>query len=175
MNKPINLITAIDQNRGLGKDNSLVWSLSKDMKYFKDITTSTKDPNLKNAVIMGRKTWQSIPEKFRPLPDRSNVILSKTLKISPTNTKLFDDLEMAVQFLQADPSIESIFIIGGASIYQQALKNLAINKIYITAIQKTYDCDTFLAPLPPEYILKKESDLHQENNVNFTFQVFAKN
>ena len=76
--RPFSVVVAVcKQSRGIGKDNQLPWRLRADMQYFKQLTRSTRDPTKRNAVIMGRKTWQSIPPKFRPLDDRVNVVLSR--------------------------------------------------------------------------------------------------
>ena len=74
----INLIVAAcGKSLGIGKNGQLPWQLRREMKHFASLTSTTKDPNLCNAVIMGRKTWESIPVKFRPLKNRLNVILSR--------------------------------------------------------------------------------------------------
>ena len=74
---PVSLIVAKESNNGMGF-NDLLFRIKKDMSYFKDITSNVSQPNLKNAVIMGRKTWLSIPPKFRPLEKRQNVVLTKS-------------------------------------------------------------------------------------------------
>lgn len=72
------LVVACDLKRGIGKDNALPWRLPGDMKRFKEITTATPNDDLRNVVVMGRKTWDSIPKKFRPLPGRINIILTRS-------------------------------------------------------------------------------------------------
>ena len=74
------LIVAADQNLGIGLNGDLPWKLKGDLKYFRNLTIQTQDRNKINAVIMGRTTWESIPDKFRPLPNRLNIILSNSLK-----------------------------------------------------------------------------------------------
>jgi len=74
------IVVAHDLNRGIGKNNGLPWHIKEDMRYFKKLSTETSNKKKKNVVIMGRKTYESIPEKFRPLEDRINIILSKTMK-----------------------------------------------------------------------------------------------
>jgi hypothetical protein len=79
--KPIIAIVACTRDGGIGKEGKLPWKLSGDMAYFKRVTLDTEDvPGARNAVIMGRKTWESIPNSFRPLPGRLNVVLSRNPK-----------------------------------------------------------------------------------------------
>lgn len=78
-----NLIAACCENMGIGHKNDLPWRLRKEYQYFTRMTAVTKDPNLKNAVIMGRKTWDSVPIKFRPLKNRINVVLTKQPDFNP--------------------------------------------------------------------------------------------
>src|SRR5271169_1690094 len=75
--KPFSIIVAFDSQYGIGKKGGLAWKLPLDLKHFKEITTTVADPAKKNAVIMGRKTWESLPPKFQPLPGRVNLVLSK--------------------------------------------------------------------------------------------------
>ena len=70
------LVVAMDEERGIGKQGTLAWRLPADLKHFKEITTEVKDMKKQNAVIMGRKTWESLPEKFRPLPQRLNIVVT---------------------------------------------------------------------------------------------------
>ena len=86
------IILAIDSNNWLGKNNDLAWKLKSDMQYFKKITTQTQQENKQNAVIMGRKTWESIPEKFRPLPDRKNFLLTRDENYSDNGCEIWHDL-----------------------------------------------------------------------------------
>ncbi|MCH9021926.1 MAG: dihydrofolate reductase [Planctomycetes bacterium] len=160
--KEFNIIVAMDEKRGIGKNGALPWKISADIKHFKDITSSTQDSNKRNAVIMGRKTWESIPEKFRPLPDRLNFFLTKKyMNFKHMKEKLtaggrmvaaadFDEAFEIIQFCNnhlETQSIESVFIIGGGDIYQQAIKFDNCKKIYITHILADFQCDTFF----PEY------------------------
>ena len=78
---PFNIIVAVDSKNGIGKKGNLPWSFSADMKRFKEITSTTKDKSKQNAVVMGRKTWNSIPEKFRPLPGRLNLVLTRSQQL----------------------------------------------------------------------------------------------
>ena len=145
------LIVAFDEKFGIGKNNDLPWKLKKDMDYFRMITTTTNNLNKAkmNAVIMGRKTWESIPDKFKPLKDRINIIISSTLNKSEISdyayTKVFTNLTDSLKYVEDNQTlnIEKAFIIGGSSIYQEVLNN-HLNKLtnlYITQIYYNFDCD----------------------------------
>lgn len=136
----INLIVAIDSNcSGIGKDGKIPWHNKEDMKFFKDITTG----NGNNAVIMGRTTYESIG---KPLPNRLNIVLSKTLNNNIQDINVLSSLEDAIKFAE-EQKIENTFIIGGASVYKEALnKNLINGHIFITYIKTDltkFDYDTF--------------------------------
>ena len=119
--KPFSIVVAFDEKNGIGKNNDLAWRLSSDLKHFKEITTQTKDPAKKNAVIMGRKTWDSLPEKFKPLPGRLNVILSRNLSIHIHLPLVYAELDAALNALSVMEDIEEIFVIGGAQIFSHAI------------------------------------------------------
>lgn len=98
----MNIIVAVDSEMGIGKNNAVPWHLPEEYKHFQRQTKATKDPNRRNAVIMGRKCWESIPEKFRPLRNRINVVLSRTIepRIEAENDVIFtDSLEKALKIL----------------------------------------------------------------------------
>lgn len=175
MPKPIYLIAAVDQKWGLGKNNDLAWHLPADMKHFKKLTTETYFPHKQNAVIMGRKTWESIPKKFRPLPGRKNVILSKTLSKAPESTELYRSLKEAVQSLSTQDAIEKIYIIGGSKLYNHTLQNLIPDKLYITFLYKDFDCDVFLDEPPEQYKLIDQTRRQIYNDIEYQFAEFHKN
>lgn len=170
--KPIILIAAIDQKRGLGKNGVLAHSLKQDMQFFKQQTSSTQNSNLQNAVIMGRKTWESIPPKFRPLPNRVNYILTR--QPSPNLPNSFSSLEEAIQDANQRNDIENIFIIGGSQIYNLSIQSQIPTKILLTQINHDYDCDVFLEDFPEDYKLTNSSDLLKEGNTTFKFLEFQK-
>lgn len=131
----IKLIVAVDEQLGIGKDGKLNWNNKEDLHYFKEKT-------LEGVVIMGRKTWDSIPEKYRPLPNRINVILtSKISEKNIDNCYFFDNVKDVLRFLETKK--EEKFVIGGSSIYDYFLKNNLIDTLFITRIKGDYNCDTF--------------------------------
>ena len=173
MNKIITLVLAVDQNNGLWKNNTLAWKLSSDMKYFKEITTATLSSSKKNAVIMGRKTWESIPPKYRPLPGRLNCILSRKSPVEEGNF-VYSSLEIALEELQKNDSIETIHIIGWAQIYNQAITKSLPQTIYLTQVHGDFSCDVFFSWIPENYDLVSMSDRQEENGIQFQFCVYEK-
>jgi dihydrofolate reductase/thymidylate synthase len=176
-----NLIVACDNKFGIGLNNSVPWKIKEDMKYFKEITSKVPEDsyfNYINAVVMGRKTWDSIPEKFKPLPNRLNIILTNQNpeSISHHDHELvriisnFDEIHQNILFQSITQSITQsqtenlsenlgentvkqlkiydIFVIGGGAIYDLALKSPYCRKIYLTEIYHNFNCDTFLPKFP---------------------------
>ena len=135
----INIIVAICKNNGIGINNKLPWYYSSDLKKFKTLTTGNK----KNAVIMGKNTYQSLNKK---LLNRDNLILSTSLIIDKKNdnniSKSFNNLDNLLNFTKTK-NYENIWIIGGNQIYELFLKKNIVDKIYLTYINKLHDCDIF--------------------------------
>lgn len=127
------LIAAIGKHREIGKDNDLLWHLPRDMQFFKETTQG-------HVVVMGRKNWESIPEKFRPLPNRKNIVLSKNTDFKAEGAILIHDIRELNQHLEAN---QKCFIIGGAQIYQLALEQDLIDEMYITQVDQTFEADTY--------------------------------
>jgi dihydrofolate reductase len=131
----IAIIVAMDAERGIGKDNGLMWHLPDDMKFFKKVTTD-------NIVVMGRKNFESIPEKYRPLPNRENVILTRNKEYKAEGCLVFHSFEDVIHHFE-DEEDRTMFIIGGGEIYKQALKKDIVDEMYITSVKKTFEADTF--------------------------------
>ena len=136
-NKKISIIAAVAQNGVIGKDNDLVWHLPDDMRFF---STKTKG----HIVVMGRKNWDSIPLKYRPLPNRENIILTRNKEFRTDGAEVFDSLEKAIIHSNKTPEKE-IFIIGGSEIYKLALPYTY--RMYLTEIAESFEGDTYF----PEY------------------------
>ena len=174
----INAIVAMDKNRGIGINNNLPWRLPQDMQRFQKLTKG----NGKNAIVMGKNTWNSI----RILKDRDHLILSSRLKLdylhescnnnaSNTNTnsntnnrftsnnnstsnssliKSFESITDVINFAN-DKQYDQLWIIGGSQIYKQFLELNLIDNFYITFIDEVFRCDTYLHSIPNNYILIK--------------------
>jgi dihydrofolate reductase len=147
------LIVAMDLERGIGRDNDLMWHLPRDMKFF---TETTRD----QIVVMGRRNYDSIPEKYRPLPQRENVVLTRNTDFQAPDCKVFNTLDDCLAHYQHETE-RTVFIIGGGEIYRLALQAGVIEEMYITHINHRYGADTFF----PEFDLnawKVETVLEQK-------------
>jgi len=129
------------QTRAIGKNGKLPWRLPEDLQFFKCITIH---PGITSVLIMGRKTWESLP--IKPLALRTNVVISSTPQDGADYT--FKTLEDALMHFK-DTSACEIYIIGGASIYSEAFRLGLVDGIFETVVLKEYpDCDTFMPELP---------------------------
>ena len=143
-------------------------------------TTSFCSKDKQNAVIMGRKTWQSLPNKSRPLQQRINVVISRDITIReklsiPDSVIVVDSLTMALSLLSAMDSVEDIFVIGGECIYREAIVSPLCTKIYLTEIlPDVIDVDTFFPNIPSNYKLTDVTDSIIENDVIYRFLHYDK-
>jgi dihydrofolate reductase len=173
--KNFSIIAAFDSGYGIGKDGQLPWALPADLRHFKEITATVTDPAKKNAVIMGRKTWESLPQKFRPLPGRVNLVLSREGKLDlPAGVLCSQNLEDALKQL-TKPDIENIFVIGGAQIFALALEHPLCQRLVVTHVQGEYGCDVFFPPINRQFILISASEKLQEAGINYQFSVYLRN
>jgi dihydrofolate reductase len=140
------VIVAMDRQRGIGREGDMPWHLPSDLKYFAKITKgdAAEKGGALNTVIMGRKTWDSIPERFRPLAGRSNIVISRQTDLCIDGAQLAGSLEQALEM--ADGSSEC-FVIGGATIYELALTHPDCSDLFITEIDSEFDCEVFFPAL----------------------------
>ncbi|MCR9172082.1 MAG: dihydrofolate reductase [bacterium] len=138
----VSLIVAMDLDRGIGRDNDLMWHLPDDMKFFKETTQE-------HIVVMGRKNYDSIPEKYRPLPHRENVVLTRNEEFTAEGCEVFHSLEACLEHYKNETE-RTVFIIGGGEIYRLALEANAVDEMFITHINHHYGADTFF----PDFSLK---------------------
>lgn len=129
----ISLIAALSKNQVIGKNNDLPWHLPDDMKYFMQTTKE-------HYVIMGRKNYESIPEKFRPLPNRTNIVVTRKKDFQAPNCIVVHSVEAGLTFARQANQQET-FIIGGAEIYTLGLP--IANRLYLTEIDAEIAGDTF--------------------------------
>ncbi|OGX24542.1 MAG: hypothetical protein A2787_07025 [Omnitrophica WOR_2 bacterium RIFCSPHIGHO2_01_FULL_48_9] len=175
---PFNLIVALDSHKGIGKNGQLPWHLPADLKHFKDLTCQVQDPAKKNFVIMGRKTWGSIPEKFRPLPKRINCVLTRNKSLLfPAGVVRAENFAEALKLTQDSKlknHIESIFVIGGAEVFKMAIQSPDCQKLYLTHLLPAFDCDVFFPPFLQDFQLTVKSPPHTENKVSYYFAEYVR-
>jgi dihydrofolate reductase len=132
------------ENRVIGKDGKIPWHLPEDMEMFKKTTEN-------HTVVMGRKTWDSLPERFKPLDRRINIIISKTINedeiVEYPATFVAREFDQAILFSKTFYPKRRVFIIGGQSIYEQALQANIVDEVIATEVYKTYEGDTFFPVL----------------------------
>lgn len=156
----ISAIAAIAENRALGKDNKLLFHIPEDMRRFKELTTG-------HAVIMGRKTYESIG---RPLPHRTNIVVTRNKDFLAPGTIVKSSVKEAIEYARMIEK-EEIFIIGGGEIYTQALP--FTDRLYLTVVKGNPEADTFF-PFYTQFnkVIKKE--VKSSKNYSYTFELLEK-
>jgi len=168
---PYNIITAFDLHRGIGKNNQLPWNIPEELNRFSKLTKGSGN----NAIIMGRKTWDSIPRQ--PLPLRDNLILSHNLNIeynTPKSSlvKSFKTID-EIKLFCCEQNYDNVWIIGGAQIYKLFMDEGIINYIYITRIIKNYNCDTtFPIILMFEHVIE-HSTIKTKDNIQLIYEIYS--
>lgn len=133
----ISLIAAVAKNGVIGSRNAIPWHIPEDMKRFRALTVG-------HLVLMGRKTWESLPEKFRPLPKRINIVITRQRDYPlPAEVERFATIDDAVA---AHPN-EQIFVIGGGEMYRQTIDRA--DTMYITEVDEEYEGDTTFPDIDP--------------------------
>ena len=163
------LIVAMDSERGIGKNNDLMWHLPKDMQFFKDTTQG-------QIVVMGRKNYDSIPEKYRPLPNRLNVVLTRNKDFNATDCLVFHSLEDCLTYFK-DEKERTLFIIGGGEIYRMAIESNIVDEMYITHVGHVYGADTFFPDFDEslwevETVFEQEAD--EKHAVSFVVKKYIR-
>ncbi len=157
----IALIVAIDQNNAIGKDNQLLWHLPKDLSFFKNVTSG-------NAIIMGRKTFESIG---KALPNRRNIVISTQKDLQYAGAEITSNLNAAIELVgNADG-----YIIGGGSIYEQSLT--LVDRLYITKVAANFEADTFFPTINWDewtLISKEDHPADEKHAYAFSFCVYDK-
>jgi dihydrofolate reductase len=153
----VSLVVAHGSNRAIGFQGALPWHLPSDLRRFRELTTG-------GTVVMGRKTYESIPERFRPLPGRRNLVISRTARYD--GVEVFRSVAAALEACGG-----SCFVIGGGQVYAEAA-SLA-DRCYVTEIDAAPPGDTFFPQLAPaDWRCVEESEPLSENDHNFVFRVY---
>ncbi|OJI09524.1 MAG: diacylglycerol kinase [Candidatus Vogelbacteria bacterium CG10_big_fil_rev_8_21_14_0_10_49_38] len=135
----ISIVVATSLNWVIGHQGKTPWRLPSDIKRFKELTTG-------GTVIMGRKTYESLPPRFRPLPDRLNIVLTRSTLWQPDNDEVVAcaSWDEAKHLVDGD---EKVFVMGGVEIYALALADPEVKKIHLTVVMVECQGDTFLLPI----------------------------
>jgi len=162
------IIVAASINGVIGKDNKLLWSLPDEMKYFKEKTIG-------HAVIMGRKTWESIPEKYKPLSNRTNIVVSRDGEYVAEGAVTLTSLEDAIDVAE-NLDCEESFIIGGGQIYKEAIDKNIADTLYITQINKVVSGDSFFTFNPNNWANAKRTfhPIDDKHDVSFYFDKYVR-
>jgi dihydrofolate reductase len=159
----ISIIVAVSEDWGIGKDNELLWHISEDLKRFKKLTSG-------NTVIMGKKTWESLPR--RPLAGRKNVVLTDNPQESIENSVTAYSIEDALSKCGPD---EEIFIIGGGSIYRQFMP--VTDRLFITHVHKKAPADVYFPLIDPEIwnvVEEEEFRASETNEIPYTYRIYQR-
>ncbi len=131
----VSLIVAVAENNVIGKDNNLIWHLPKDMAFFKATT-------LNHHIVTGRKNYDSIPSKYRPLKDRVNIVVTRQKDYKEKDCEIVNSIASAIDLARKNGETEC-FIIGGGQIYKSVLENNLVDQMYITHVLEEFEGDTF--------------------------------
>jgi len=154
----ISIIVAVSEDLGIGKDNELLWHISEDLKRFKSLTTG-------NAVIMGKKTWESLPRK--PLPGRKNIVLTDNRQEVIENAITAYSLQDAISKCSSE---EEIFIIGGGSIYRQYMP--LADRLFITHVHRKAAADIYFPEIDPLVWEVTEKEEFIDGDIPYTYTIY---
>ena len=164
------IIVACCKNMGIGYKNKIPWYLPPDLKFFKKLTS--KDKN--SAIVMGKNTWESL--SIKPLPNRHNLILSKTLNNNDIShckdTLVFNNKKLLMDHLTEKKY--PTWIIGGESVYNDFIKEPSLREIYLTTIMKDYKVDTYFPNVPVKFYLEYKTCVKKYGNIYYTFSKYSK-
>lgn len=163
------VVVAADLAWGIGKDNGLPWpKLRADLRHFKRITSTASDGR-RNAIVMGRKTWESKEVDRRALPNRLNVVVSRTAYEVPPGVVAARTLDEAL----AVTDVETIFIVGGAGLLVDSLGRNDLRYVYLTRVEAHYECDIRMPNLDAAGFVKDVWDGEtktEEHDVKFRIE-----
>lgn len=172
MKPKIYLIAAADLKGGIGLNGKLPWHLPGDLKFFQKTTIKTEDIQRRNMVIMGRVTWESIPEAHRPFKGRKNVVITKNKDFKAgEGVTVVHALDEAIK--AADERVADIFIIGGMKVFEEAIKRCKIDGIYLTRIKKEFKTDRLFPKIPASFRAEKISE-GEDQGVFYEFLLYKK-
>lgn len=163
----IKIIVAASSNLVIGKDNDLPWRIPKDLEYFKTMTSGC-------SVLMGRKCWESIPAKFRPLPNRENIVVTRNTEYVADGARIENDLVKVIEEFKSNG--KTLWIIGGAEIYKESFEHA--DYLHITRVHGEFEGDVFLERFDENEWDKTYGHswegTHEDNGHKFDFEIYKK-
>lgn len=156
----ISIIVAVSEDWGIGKNNELLWRISEDLKRFKRLTMG-------NTVIMGKRTWESLPNK--PLPGRKNIVMTDVRTEKIENAVTAYSLEDSLSKCSKD---EEVFIIGGGSIYHQFMP--LADRLYITHVHLKAPADIFFPEIDLKLWKMVSKDEFKDNEIPYTYIIYER-
>ncbi len=157
------IVAAVARNRAIGKDNQLLWNLREDMAHFKALTAG-------RTVVMGRKTWESLPPRFRPLPGRRNIVVSRQADYAAPGAELADSLETALQLAS---TADAVFVIGGEQIYRQAMA--LADRLELTEVDLAPDADAWFPDVAEaDWLAAGRCEQTGANGTRFAFVTYRR-
>ena len=185
----VGAVVAVTPSYGIGQSGTLPWVaagtfLPSDLKYFRQITAATADPNKMNVALMGRRTWLGIPEKNRPLKNRLNMVITSNeefIKSLPEGVMVAKSLDNAIDIVtnssQLIEKIESVIIVGGVRLFEEALLHPKCTSYHVTELDTEFPCDTYLTQTNIDKLKslkpKSMSESITENGVTFRMKIFS--
>jgi dihydrofolate reductase len=165
------IVVAADDAWGIGREGDLPWHLPGDMAWFREVTTGEDPAAARNTVIMGRKTWDTIPARFRPLPNRRNVVVSRNRSLV-----LEGDAEVAHSLDEAlDIATDGEqFVIGGGMLYAEALSHPRCERLFITHVEGNFGCDTTIPAPSPEFVCSHAADAVTQSGVTYRITTYER-
>lgn len=159
------LIAALSkQTRAIGKEGGLIWDIPTDMKRFRELTRD-------HPIIMGRKTWDSLPDGRRPLPHRTNIVITRDESFAPEGALVAHSIEDAIELAKDEEGSDQIWVIGGGQIYEAALPYA--DRLYLTEIDDPTDGDAHFPPYD-DFNQVWSIESREENGIRYDFVVLAR-
>ena len=160
MFKPLNVIVCCDSSNGIGLNNKLPWKIRSEMNLFKKKTIEKGN----NCVIMGKNTYLSIPESFRPLKERDNYIVSSSFN-STEDLHVLRNLDEDLEIILSKGNYDTYWVIGGESIYHKLIENKSnlIKEIHISILDNEFNCDTFFPKINTDIFKIVEKQRYEED------------
>ncbi len=169
----IKIIVAHAKRRGIGMNGTLPWAIKDDLLNFKQKTTGRGN----NSVVMGRRTWESLPKSAQPLNNRHNFIVSSKIDKSEVedypNCQVIPSLDDAMA-IHTELNLDTMWVIGGSGVYDAALRTSQVQELHITHIKNDIPCDTFFPHYTMDYACDHASFWTDAGDITYRFETYRK-